>query len=139
MTALITWLFRSKLGNAVGIALLILACWYGFSTYYERQGAEKCLNAQVKAVADSNVKAIGAQNERDSTSSTVASETTKKVEKAKDEIDKKTQSTKEAIRDEYRAPNTAPAVALGSCAYPLRSGVQKRLDAAVREANAASR
>lgn len=139
MTAVIAFFFRTKLGNALGLALVIAACWYGFSRYYEHKGAEACRNAQVSAVADANVKVIGAQNARDSISSTVASETTKKVEKAKDEIDKKTQSTKEAIRDEYRAPNTAPAVALGSCAYPLRSGVQKRLDAAVREANAASR
>ena len=138
MAALITWLFRSKLGNAIGIALLILACWYGFSTYYEHQGAEKCRNAQASAVGDANVKAIGVQNERDSTSSGVASETTKNVEKAKAGIDKSNQSTKEEIRNEYRAPITAPAVALGSCAYPVRAGVQKRLDAAVREANAAS-
>lgn len=137
MTALITWFFRSKLGNAVGLALVIAACWYGFRGYYMREGAEKCRSEVASAVAAANVKLIEGERKRDSTSSTVASETTKNVEKAKADVTQSTNKTKDAIQDEYRAPITAPAVALGSCAYPLRPGVQKHLDTAVREANAA--
>lgn len=136
MTAIITFFFRTKLGNAIGLALVVLACWYGFSRYYMREGALACQRQKASEIAAANVALIEGERKRDSTSSTVATETREKVEKAKTDITTSSNKTKDEISDEYREPIKAPAVALGSCAYPLRPGVQKRIDAAVSKANA---
>lgn len=139
ITGIITFFFRTKLGNAIGLALVIAACWYGFSRYYMHEGALACQRQKASEIAAANEKLIDDERKRDSTSSTVAAETREKVEEAKKIISDSSNKTKDEISDEYRKPNNAPAVVIGSCAYPLRSGVQKRIDAAVSQANAATR
>ena len=139
MTAFLTFLFRTKLGNAIGIAVIVLACWYGFSRHYVQVGVTQCQNAQAKAVAEANEKLIEEERKRDSTSSTVATETREKTEEVKQTINDSSTKKKEVIRDAYRAPNNQPAVALGSCAYPVPKRVQQSLDAAVKQANDATR
>lgn len=137
MTAVITWFFRSKLGNALGLALVIVGCWFLFSRYYDNIGYQRCKTEQAEAVGKANVILVEGERKRDATSDTISEDAAAKTDKAVDDITKAGNTTKEAITDEYRKPITAPAVALGSCAYPLRSGVQKRLDAAVDQVNAA--
>lgn len=126
-----------KLGLIAIVALTTLLSWWGFSSYYERKGVEKCQNEQAAAQAKANVEAIAAQNERDSTSSTVAADVRESAQKAVTETDTKTQTRQREIRDEYRKPAQVVAACTGVAAVPER--VQDSIDSAVREANAAAR
>ena len=139
LTTFFTFMFRTKIGNAIGIALIVLACWYGFRWYYMREGAEACQRQKASEIATANAVLIEGERKRDSTSNTVAAETRESTEKAKQEVTDSSTKKKEVIRDAYRAPNNQPAVALGSCAYPVPKRVQQSLDAAVKQANDATR
>ena len=138
MTALLTFLFRTKLGNAIGIALIVLACWYGFSRHYVQVGVTHCQNEQAKKVAEANVKLIEEERKRDSTSSTVATETREKTEEVKQTINDSSTKKKEVIRDAYRDEKPKPTT-LGSCAYHVPERVQRSISAAVDQANSATR
>jgi hypothetical protein len=133
-----TWLINTRLGQALILTAVILLCWWGFSAHYEKVGYDKCQSEHNTKVGEANIKQIEKQNERDSTSSAVATDTSAKAEAAVEKTDTQTNDRKETIRDEYKKP---PAVVVSACTgvAPVPGRVQNDFDAAVRGANAASR
>ncbi len=127
----------TRIGQSILLVLTVLLCWWGFSSYYVREGKRQCQNEHASAVAKANVVTIAAQNARDSTSSTVAAEARENAATAVKQTETKTQTLQETITDEYRKPPVAVSPCTGVAAVPER--VQLSIDSAVREANAAAR
>ena len=126
-----SFLLGTKLGQAIILAGVILACWAGFRWYYINEGQERCRNAQTASQLKASADMIAAQRGRDSTSSAVAAESAATGATAVKRIEAETASRQETIRREYPvmgAPATCSAV-------PVPEAVQADFDAAVREIN----
>ena len=137
MTAFFTWLFRTKLGNAVGLAALIGLCWWGFSSHYETKGYEKCQGEHALAVANDNIEVVDKQNARDTKTDKISDKAKSDAADAVAKVDEKTETAKGEVHVVYRdRPQTAP-VAPGSCVHPVDPRVQQRIQSAVDQANAA--
>ncbi len=131
-----TWLFNTKLGRTVLLAVVISVCWAGFRWYYIAEGKRLCQSAQASAVAKSNVAVIDEQNARDSTSSTVAAESAAKSAAADKAIGDKAAGRQETIKTEYAKPVAKPVESTGCIGLaPVPDAVQSDFDAAVKEIN----
>ena len=134
MSGFIVWLFRTKSGNAVGLAALILLLWWIFSSHYEAAGYAACQAENDRAIAQANVTVKEGQDARDKKTDAISDKAREAGSSATAEIDTKTTETKEVIRYVYKTEIKTVPVAAGSCVHPVDGGVQDRIDAAYRQA-----
>lgn len=139
LAAIGKWFITSKIGLSIILAVGIVAS--AAITYhviskraYERGVADE-RGRNIAAVAAANVKQAAENERKNRESSEIANEADKKGQAAANDVDTKTNQTKEVIRYVYHdAPRTKP-VAPGSFVHPVDRRVQDRIDAAVDQAN----
>lgn len=136
MTAVIAWMFGTKIGRAVTLAAVILLCWWAFSSHYEKVGYDKCQAEHALAVANANVKQAAKNAANDALSAGIGQKSAKAADKAVAAVDKQTTKTKENTDRVYSKPPTTAPIALGSCVHPVDDSVQDDIDRAVDRANA---
>ena len=136
MTAVIAWMFGTKLGRAVTLAAVILICWWAFSSHYEQEGYNRCQREHAAAVARANIDQARQNTANDKTSAGIGQKAATAADKAVAAVDKQTTKTKENTDRVYSKPPTTAPIALGSCVHPLDDSVQDDIDRAVDRANA---
>ena len=124
MAAILTWLAGTRLGRAVSVALIVLLCWWGFSSYYREQGRQDCQNAINTAFIKTEAK--GRE---------VAKQAAGDVAKVEQKAEAARVETVEKIRTVYRDRVTTAPVVTGSCVFPVEPGVQAELQLRWKEAN----
>lgn len=135
----VAWLFGTKVGRAVLLSSVVLACWWGFSSHYRRVGYDKCQAEHAAAVAKANEEQARKNAKNDRKSAAVGQTAASAGNKVVSTADTNSNKTKETITDVYsEKPSTAP-VAYGSCVHPVDQRVQDGIDAAVRRANDAGK
>jgi hypothetical protein len=133
--AFLNFLFGTKLGQLLVAALIVLLCWWAFSSHYDGVGYQRCRDEHAKAVAAANVKQAEENEARNATASEVAKDATAATVDVINQADDASAKTKKEIEYVYLdRPATAPVV-FDSCAHPLDERVQRKLDEAVNRAN----
>lgn len=118
------WLVDTALGRFVATALIVLLCWWGFSTYYRAEGRAECKAAAQGAYIKQEGKGRDVAKVADNETAIVVQ---------KGEAERTLVVTQ--IRTVYRDRPTAPPVAPGSCVYPVEPAVQAALQAQLDRAN----
>ena len=135
MTAVIAWMFGTKLGRAVTLAAVILLCWWAFSSHYEQAGYGRCQREHAAAVARADAEQARQNAANDKTSAKVGQAAAIKAGEAIVAVDTQTTKTKENTDRVYSKPPTTAPIALGSCVHPVDDSVQDDIDRAVDRAN----
>jgi len=142
MTAFLTWLFGTRIGRIFFTAFIVAWCWYGFSSYYYRQGVKDC---QAQRLDDTNAANVE-QGNKNIDSNKIGSEIGKRSDEAgakvATEAEASNQQSKEIVHVVYKNPPVTAPIAVGSCVHPLDERVQSRISearAAAAEARAAAR
>ena len=135
-TTAIAWMFGTKLGRAVTLAVVILLCWWAFSSHYEQEGYNRCQREHAAAVAQANIDQARQNTANDKTSAGIGQKAATAADKAVAAVDKQTTETKENTDRVYSKPPTTAPIVLGSCVHPVDDSVQDDIDRAVDRANA---
>jgi len=125
---MITWLFGTAIGRTIFTALLVLASWWAFSSYYHAQGVKDgetaCQAAAAKAALAQEAKGRPIAQAADKANQAAVTEVPKTEAAATVRIEK-------VYVDRIK---TVPAVP-GSCVHPVDPAVQAELQAALQRAN----
>lgn len=121
---MITWLFGTAPGRFVLTALIVLLSWWGFSSYYLAKGRAECRAAAAAAFIEQEAKGRDVAKVADNEAAIVV---------RREDAERTLVVTE--IRTVYRERPTQPAVATGSCVYPVEPSVQAALQAQLDRAN----
>lgn len=143
MSAIIGFFTTTKLGQALGLAILltiaIFATWRVVDHKAFVRGEASVQAKWDKAVAEARQKATDHAAAQARASSGIAATARTDSQAAAAAIEKTTVETKEVIRYVYRDPPKGAPVRPGSCVYPLDGRVQDRIQLSVDQARAAAR
>lgn len=135
MTAILDFIFGTAIGRTLLVVGLVAGCWWAFSSHYIEQGKIECRAEYAEAQNKANADQIDENNRKEQAGNEIAKDADQAAEELVKETDHDVVSTKEEIRDVYKAPPATAPIALDSCVHPLDERVQERIDGAVRQAN----
>ena len=133
-----TWLIATKTGRtilaALVLAIIVLLCWWGFSSHYTEVGRKACEAEHEKAAHAADVRQEATNSSNDKTSAAVGQKTADEVAATVAKADENAAANKKDIRNAYKKPVTTAPIALGSCVHPVPDSVQDAIESAAKRA-----
>jgi len=134
------WFINTRLGQIILLSIaLMLAVYTTYKVIDHRAYERGVTDTKIQVMVDTalaNQKQARKEHEQRVASSKISKSADTEAEEALAKTDTHTNKTKEVIRDAYRKPPISKPLP-GSCARPLDSRVQTRINEAVDRANSA--